>query len=100
MSIFFVNFFVNFSCESHLLCIRSVDDEATTKNLTEMITEQFFMHGGVSEEQVAEKLICFGADGATIFQGARTGIIQRLKEGYTPYMIPVHDFAHRINLAV
>jgi hypothetical protein len=95
-----VYFAVNFSRESHLLCIRRMDDEANTQNLTEMITEQLFMHGGVSEKQLAEKLICFGADGAAVFQGARTGVIQRLKEGYAPYVIPVHDFAHRTNLAV
>jgi hypothetical protein len=45
-----VYFAVNFSRESHLLCIRRVDDEATAQNLTEMITEQLFMHGGVSEK--------------------------------------------------
>jgi hypothetical protein len=49
---------------------------------------------------LAEKLICFGADGAAVFQGARTSVIQRLKEGYALYVIPVHDFAHRMNLAV
>jgi hypothetical protein len=89
-----VYFAVNFSRESHLLCIRRVDDDSTTQNLTEMITEQLFMHGGVCEKQLAEKLICFRADGAVVFQGARTGMIQRLKEGYAPYVIHVHDFAH------
>jgi hypothetical protein len=95
-----VYFAVNFSRENHLLCIKRVDDDAIAQNLTEMITEQLFMHGGVSEKQLAEKLIFFGADGAAVFQGARIGVIQRLKEGYAPYVIHVHDFAYRTNLAV
>jgi hypothetical protein len=65
-----------------------------------MITEQLLMHGGLSQQQLVEKLICFGVDGAAVFQGARTGVIQCLKEGYAPYVIPVHDFSHRTNLAV
>jgi hypothetical protein len=27
-------------------------------------------------------------------------VIQHLKEGFTPFVIPVHDFAHCTNLAV
>jgi hypothetical protein len=93
-------FVVNFSRESHLLCIRRVSDDAIALNLTEIITEHLFMHGGLSQQQLAKKLICFGVDGAAVFQGARSGVIQRLKEGYAPYVIPVHDFAHQTNLAV
>jgi hypothetical protein len=91
---------VNFSHQSHLLCIRCVNDEASVANLTEMITDQLFMHGGLSQQQLGEKLICFGIDGAVVFQGVRSGVIQRLKEGFTPFVIPVHDFVHHTNLAV
>ena len=52
-----------------------MDDDATTQNLTEIITKQLFMHGSVLEKQLVEKLICFGADGAAVFQGVRTGVI-------------------------
>jgi hypothetical protein len=95
-----VYFAVNFSRQSHLLCIRRLDDANTAANLTEMITDQLFMHGGLSQQKLGEKLICFGADGAAVFQGTRSGVIQRLKEGFAPFVIPMHDFAHRTNLAV
>jgi hypothetical protein len=95
-----VYFAVNFSRQSHLLCIRRLDDANTAANLTEMITNQLFMHGGLSQQHLGEKLICFGADGAAVFQGTRSGVIQRLKEGFAPFVIPVHDFAHRTNLVV
>jgi hypothetical protein len=47
-----VYFSVNFSRQSHLLCIRRVNDEASTANLIEMITDQLFMHGGLSQQQL------------------------------------------------
>ena len=93
-------FIVIFSRENHLLCIRCMSNDAIVLNLTKMITEHLFMHGGLSSQQLAEKLICFRADGATVFQSARSSVIQHLKEGYAPYVIPVHDFAHRTNLTV
>jgi hypothetical protein len=70
-----VYFAVNFSRQSHLLCIKRLDDANTAANLTEMITDQLFMHGGLSQQQLGEKLICFGADGAAVFQGTRSGVI-------------------------
>jgi hypothetical protein len=65
-----------------------------------MIMEQLSWHGGISEMELAEKLICFGADGVAVFQGSRNGVIQQLKEKHAPFVIGVHDFAHRTNLAV
>jgi hypothetical protein len=58
------------------------------------------MHRGLSQQQLGEKLICFGTNGTAVFQGAKNGVIQRLKEGFTPFVIPVHDFSHCTNLAV
>jgi hypothetical protein len=50
--------------------------------------------------ELAEKLIYFGTDGEAVFQGSRNGVIQQLKEKHSPFVIGVHDFAHRTNLAV
>jgi hypothetical protein len=91
---------VNFSRQSHMLCIRRLYSEANANNLTNMIVEQLSWHGGISEMELVEKMIYFGADGAAVFQGSRNGVIQQLKEKHTPFVIGVHDFAHRTNLAV
>jgi hypothetical protein len=68
-----VYFAMYFNCQSHMLCIRLVNDDANAANLTEVITDQLFMHRGLSQQQLGEKLICFGVDGAAVFQGTRSG---------------------------
>jgi hypothetical protein len=50
--------------------------------------------------ELAEKLICFGADGAAVFQGSQNGAIQQLKEKHSLYVVGVHDFVHCTNLAL
>lgn len=49
---------------------------------------------------MAEKFFCFEANGAPVFQGARSSIIQRLKVDYALCMILVHGFGHRTDLAI
>ena len=53
--------------QSHMLCIRLMNDDTNAANLTEKITDQLFMHRGLSEQQLGEKLMCFGVDGAAVF---------------------------------
>jgi hypothetical protein len=95
-----VYFSVNFSRQSHMISVRRVDVDANAANLTELITKQILFHSGMKQSDFAEKLICFGADGAAVFTGARSGVMQRLKTEHAPYVISVHDFAHRTDLAV
>jgi hypothetical protein len=64
------------SRQSHMLSVRRVDCEANASNLTNMIVEQLAWHGGILEIELAQKLICFGADGAAVFQGSQNGMIQ------------------------
>jgi hypothetical protein len=77
-----------------------VNDDATIANLAEMISNQLFIHGGLSHQPLEEELICFGTNGAAVFQGARSGMIQRLKEEFILFVNPVYDFVHRMNLVV
>jgi hypothetical protein len=67
---------VNFNRKNHMLCVCRVDCKANVSNLTNMIVEQLVWHGGISEMELAQKLICFSADGAAMFQGSRNGVIQ------------------------
>jgi hypothetical protein len=43
--------------------------------------------------------MCFGADGASVLQGSKNGVTQKLQTGYAPHMLGVHYVAHRSNLA-
>ncbi len=54
----------------------------------------------MTREDVAKKLLCFGADVASIFQGGKTRVIKQIKETWAPFSMGVHCVAHRTNLAV
>jgi hypothetical protein len=66
----------------------------------EMITSSLEFHGGLLERQIAEKLVCFGADGVSTFQGSRNGVTVQLQKSKALYLFGVHCMAHRTNLAV
>jgi hypothetical protein len=55
--------------------------------------------GNVYTESMASRLLCFGTNGVTVFQGARIGISKQLRTSYASFSIGVHFFAYRINLA-
>jgi hypothetical protein len=54
----------------------------------------------LTQEETTKRLICFGADGASIFQGCHTGMTFQLKEKFVPYMMGQHCMAHQTNLAI
>ena len=57
-------------------------------------------HLGLEQLEVAKCLICFGADGASVFQGSRNGVTVQMKEHVAPFMFGIHCMVHRTNLAV
>lgn len=62
--------------------------------LEDMIYTALLYHGGLSNNQMAEKIICFGVDGAMVFWGFRNGMTQKLVEMVAPYSIGMHAMAH------
>ena len=48
---------------------------------------------------MSKTLLCFGADGVSTFQGAKTGVTQQIQSKYAPFALGVHCMAHRCNLA-
>lgn len=48
---------------------------------------------------IAQKLVCVGADGASVMQGHKNGLVTRLKEFLAPYVVGIHCMAHKMNLA-
>ncbi len=56
--------------------------------------------GGLTQEERTKRLICFGANGASIFQGCHIIMTFQLKEKFAPYMMGQHCMAHRMNLVV
>ena len=83
-----------------LLTIQKLEsDGATSNNLTTVIMDALSMGGGVSDAEIAERLLYFGVDGVSSFQGLKTGVTVQIKSKYAPFVIGVHCCAHRLNLA-
>jgi hypothetical protein len=56
--------------------------------------------GGLTREDVSKKLLCFGANGAFIFQGGETNVTREIKDFWAPFSMGVHCEAHRTNLVI
>ena len=67
----------------------------------ESITTSLHWHGRIIVDNViAARLVCFEADGASVFQGCRSGIMQQLRDQDAPFLLGVHYMAHCTNLAM
>ena len=83
-----------------LLTIQKIDSSGTTaNNLTNLIMSALSVGDGIADADIAQKLLCFGADGVSSFQGVKTGVTTQIKEKYAPFATGVHCCAHRLNLA-
>lgn len=81
-----------------LLCLLHLIDGCGVDNLTVVILEAVLHRGGLTEAELGEKMVSFGADGHPNFQGCLTSVSTQLKKGYAPYHIFVHCVAHRTHL--
>lgn len=58
-----------------LLNLQRVVDGTTFNNLTKIIVKSLMEYGSLNEKKIANKLVYFGANDVTIFQGAKIGVI-------------------------
>jgi hypothetical protein len=63
-------------------------------NLTKVIMEALTIGGGLLGNQIAQKLICFGAYGVNVFQGTKNGVTKHIHDTYAPHSTGVHCMAH------
>ena len=84
----------------HLLQMCRMVDGNGVDNMTNMFPMTLMHHGGLSLDKVGKKLIYFGADGASVFQGSYNGVVVQLSRQFVLSMMFVHDVAHRTNLAI
>jgi hypothetical protein len=52
----------------------------------------------MSKIDLANKVVCFGVNGITIFQGLKIGVTIQLTNKHCPFLIGNHCMAHRCNL--
>jgi hypothetical protein len=82
-----------------LLALVGLVDGNGTDVLRETMYSQLCFYTGLGKNQ-GEKLVYFGADGMSIFQGCRNGVTVQLQEHAAPFMFGVHCMAHCTNLVV
>jgi hypothetical protein len=76
-----------------------VVDEASN-NLKKILVDAMVLYGGLIQETITSKLITFGVDDISVFQGVRTWVIVQLKNQNAPFMIGVYCMNHHTNLAM
>jgi hypothetical protein len=61
-----------------LLNLQRMIDGFIANNLTFLIIQSLVEYGGLSEVNIAKKLICFGVDEVTVFHGVKSGVTIQL----------------------
>jgi hypothetical protein len=89
----------SFSREPLLLCCKRVAEDCNSINVARVITESLIQEGGLTRDQIAQRFISFGADGAAVFQGQKGGVTKRIVESTAPFLVGHHCVAHRVQLA-
>jgi hypothetical protein len=84
----------------HLLHISYVSEPGIADHLTERIMLALMGEGNPTREEIACKLVCFGVDGVSTFQGHKTGVTTQIREKYAPFSNGIHCFNHKMNLVV
>jgi hypothetical protein len=75
-----------------------LEDGATANNLIEMLMGSLELKGGLDKNGIASKLLCFGANGCSAFQGSKNGVTVQIQKIFSPFTSGVHCHAHKINL--
>ncbi len=63
-----------------LLLLQQVVDGATSDNLKHISVDVMILYGDLTEENISAKLITFGVNVVSVFQGVRIGVIVQLKD--------------------
>ena len=96
MGIYMVNGYIR---DSYLLGIKKMKKSSTTRNIYELVIKTLKEIGGMDDLMIAKRLVCVGADGASIMQGKRNVLCVKLKLLASLFMISILCMAHRMNLA-
>jgi hypothetical protein len=89
----------NWSRIPYLISLERVVEGGGSDNLTQVIIDALTAAAKIERLALSKTLLCFGADGVSTFQGAKTGVTQQIQSKYTPFALGVHCMAHRCNLA-
>jgi len=84
----------------HLLHLSCISNSGTTNHLTNVIMYSLIGEGGLTCEQIASKLVYFGANSISTFQGPKKGVTTQICEKWVPFLLETSSASHKINLVV
>ena len=88
----------NLCRQPFLLFVAKLNRSAIAENLYELLKTTLIESGGFDSMDIS-KIVCVGADGASVMQGHKGGLCKKIKNNLAPYTIPIHCMAHGMNLA-
>ena len=64
--------------QPHLLYVTKLRDNATAETLFQLVKSNLIEYGAMDELTIVKKLVCVGADGASVMQGQRNGLCTKM----------------------
>jgi hypothetical protein len=80
--------------------LEKIVDGGTFDNLTSISICFLVVFGGMSKFDTANKVVCFGANDVTIFQGLKTNVIVQLVSKHFFFVLMIHYMAHQCNFTI
>jgi hypothetical protein len=77
-----------------LLNLEKVLSEASANNLTTLILRSSVEYGGLTIEQIANKLVCFDLNGVAMFIDLHANIVIFLKLNFARLLTLMHCMGH------
>ncbi len=75
-------------------------DGNTFNNFIPIIVHVFTDLSGLLVVDLANKVVCFGANDVIVFQGLKAGVTIQLMNKHNPFIVGIHCMAHQCNLAM
>ncbi len=78
-----------------LISLDRVVEGSWIDNLAKVMMEGLMINCGLPRDQIAQKLICFRANGVNVFQGTKSGVTKQIRDNYAPHSIgPLYSPSH------
>jgi hypothetical protein len=82
-----------------LLNLERVVSRGFSNNLILLIVRSWEEYGGLTIEQIVNKVVYFGSNGVLVFTIVNMGVAIQLKSKVAPFFSTMHCMAHHINLS-
>ncbi len=83
-----------------LLNLERIVNKNTSNNFIFVIICSLTIFGGMSKINIANKVVYFGANSVTIFQGLKISVTIQLVNKHRPFVVGIHSMARWYNLVV